>query len=478
MKLYEKLVEELAGMISAGVLQPGDRMPSVRKLTRSHSLSTGTVLQAYGILEDKGLIEARPRSGYYVSLLQKPIPPPSRSQPEDWSTQVDVNELAYHVLATTRNRSVVPLGSAFPSPLLFPFKELARSFASVNRHFDPWQTVEDLSPGNPELRQLIARRYLEFGSSVSPEEVVITCGALEALNICLQIATEPGDVVAIESPAFSPALQAIEARGLRAVEIPTNGSQGIDLEILAQVLERHPVKLCWAMTNYQNPTGGLMTDASKKALVELLTRFDVPLIEDDVYAELNLHGERPRPAKAFDTAGLVMHCSSFSKCLAPGFRVGWVAAGRLIQQIERRKMMMTLSASVPSQLAIAAYLRQGGYERHLRQLRRVLATQQYQMLHAISRDFPDTCRVSRPDGGYFLWVEMPPEVDALEVHRLAMDAGISVSPGPMFSPRRGFRNCLRLNYGHPWSEKTDKAMTTLGRIISGEISMKAIAGYS
>lgn len=467
MKLYEQLVEDLTHLIREGVLRPGDRMPSVRKLTRSHSVSPGTVLQAYGVLEDRGFIEARTRSGYYVAARRSTgLRPPATHRPDGWSTPVDVSELAFHLLASTRDRDLVPFGSAFPSPLLFPFKQLIRAFGARGQEFDPWQTVKALSPGDLELRRLIARRYLEGGCAISHDEIVITSGAMDALTMCLHTVTRPGDVVAIETPTFPPALQTIQAAGLRAVEIPTDPMHGVDLNALEHALQRHPIKACWFMPTFQNPMGSLMADADKQSLVELLTRHDVPLIEDDVYAELYYGAERPKPAKAYDSAGLVLHCASFSKNLAPGFRVGWVAPGRYAKQIEQRELISSLSASVPAQLAIAEYLKRGGYERHLRQLRHTMCVQQQQMLEAISRYFPDGCRVTSPDGGYFLWVELPNSVDTLEVHREAMEAGTSISPGPIFSAKREFRNYLRLNHGHLWSEQTEQALRDLGRIIS------------
>lgn len=468
MKLYERLVEDLTRLIREGVLRPGDRMPSVRNLTRSHSVSVGTVLQAYGVLEDRGLIEARRRSGYFVAPPRRSsgLRPPAAHRPDGWSTPVDVSELVFHLLASTRDLDLVPFGSAFPSPLHFPFKQLIRAFGARGKQFDPWQTVKALSPGNLELRRLIARRYLEGGCAISHDEIVVTSGAMDALTMCLHTVTRPGDVVAIETPTFPPALQSIQAAGLRAVEIPTDPVHGVDLSALAQALQRHPIKACWFMPTFQNPLGSLMSEAAKKALVELLTRHDVPLIEDDVYAELYYGAERPKPAKAFDAAGLVLHCGSFSKHLAPGFRVGWVAPGRYAKQVEQRHLISALSASVPAQLAIAEYLEQGGYERHLRQLRHSICTEQQRMLDAISQYFPEGCRVTSPEGGYFLWAELPTSVDTLEVHREAMQAGISISPGPMFSAKREFRNYLRLNHGHLWDEQAERAMRDLGLIIN------------
>jgi DNA-binding transcriptional MocR family regulator len=220
------------------------------------------------------------------------------------------------------------------------------------------------------------------------------------------------------------------------------------------------------MTSFQTPLGSLMPEEKKRALVALLARHDIPLIEDDVYGELYLQGVRPKPAKAFDEAGLVLHCSSFSKCLAPGFRVGWVASGRYAQRVRQRQLSNTLAASAPAQLAIVEYLKHGGYERHLRQLRKALSVQQGAMLEALRRYFPRGTRVTSPAGGYFVWVELPEGSDAVQIYRRALEAGISTSPGPMFSALRGYRNCLRLNYGHPWSPALEQGMRTLARISS------------
>jgi DNA-binding transcriptional MocR family regulator len=296
------------------------------------------------------------------------------------------------------------------------------------------------------------------------EEIIITNGAMEALNLCLQAVTRPGDVVAVESPTFYSALQALERLNLRAVEVATHPRDGIDLDSLADVLARHPVKACWFMPNFQNPLGSLMPEANKQALVELLARHGVPLIEDDVYGELYFGLNRPLPAKVHDRQGLVMHCSSFSKCLAPGYRVGWVAAGRFAAVIQRLKLMTTLATAIPPQLALSAYLQGGGYDRHLRQLRLALAAQQTVALDAIARHFPPGTCVTRPEGGYFLWLELPLPIDALQLHRLTLSQRISIAPGHLFSADQRFSNCLRLNYGYPGDPRFEGALRTVGEL--------------
>ena len=498
MKLYEALAREIEDMVARQVLLPGERLPSVRQQYARRGASPGTVFQAYYLLEARGVIESRPRSGYYVSPARapdpvpgaqpgpqpnphphpRPQPDPEASRPDGAPRSVDVSELVFGVLEAARSRQVVPFGSAFPSPELFPLPRLAREVASSMRRLDPWSSVTDLGAGNGELRRQIALRYQLDGAPVSAGDIVVTNGALEALNLCLQAVARPGDTVLIESPSFYAALQALERLQLKAVEVATHPRQGMQLDALAEALQRHRPAACWLMTSFQNPLGSLMPAEKKQALVALLAAHGVPLIEDDVYGELYFGARRPALAKRYDAPGaqgLVLHCSSFSKCLAPGFRVGWAAPGRYAQAVERLKLGTSLAAAMPSQLALASYLGQGGYDRHLRQLRSALKTQQGRMLAALAEHFPAGTRVTHPEGGYFLWVVLPDGVDALALHAAALDIGIGIAPGPMFSAKREFRNCLRLNYGHPWTAEHEAAVAMLGQLICDPA---ALAGFA
>ena len=449
-KLYERYAEEIAALIAQGELAPGTRIPSVREASTRRGISASTVFQAYHLLEARGLIHSRPQSGYYVSApLANAASRPRISAPPRQSTSVAISDLVFDVIDAARSRSVAPLGSAFPSPELFPLARLARSAAIGLRQLDPASIVDHLSPGNRRLREQIALRYRVDGIRVEHDEIVVTNGALEALNIGLQAVTRPGDTVAVESPTFYAALQALERLGLKALEIPTDPAEGADPDALAEALDRHAVAACWLMPNFQNPLGSLMPETRKQALVDVLARRGIPLIEDDVYGELYFGGQRPRPAKAFDRDGLVMHCASFSKSLAPGYRVGWIAAGRFARAVERGVLMTTLSASVPAQTAVVHYLEQGGYDRHLRRLRATLAQQMLLAVQAVPMHFPEGTRFARPRGGYFLWLELPHTVDAMALYRAALDEGIGIAPGHIFSPDHRFRHNIRLNCGHP-----------------------------
>ncbi|MGQ0530610.1 MAG: aminotransferase-like domain-containing protein [Panacagrimonas sp.] len=463
MKLYEQLAEDVRQMMVAGTLRAGDRLPSVRSLRSRRALSQATVLRAYALLESQGHIESRPRSGYFVARAAAAsaglAPPPDPS-----AVQVDVSELVFHILGATRERRLLPFGSAFPSPLLFPLAALANTLARSTRALDPWSTVTDLPPGSLALRSEIARRYLSLGADVAVDHLLITNGAMEALNLCLQAVTTAGAVVVIESPAFYGALQAIERLGLRAVEVKTDPVYGVQLDALRKLLDTHAVAACWFMSSFQNPLGASVPDTQRPQIVQLLAERKLPLIEDDVYGELYFGARAPRPYKSFDDKGLVLHCSGYAKTLAPGWRVGWVAGGRYAQTLERLKTMNSLATNIPAQEALAVYLRSGRYDTHLRRLRRRLASQQEEMLSAIARHFPSGTRATRAQGGYFTWLELPPQVDALELHRRAAAIGIGLSPGPMFSPQRAYRHCIRLNYGHPWDAALRKGIAQLGAL--------------
>lgn len=473
MKRYEQLVELLAGDIRNGRFGPGTRLPSIRTLTAQHGINASTAFKAYYRLEEKGLVRARPRSGYYVtaSAMQPPaaagagqVPKPGRTVARV-APRLDVSELVFEVLAAVQDPDIVPLGSAFAAPALFPLQSLGKSLARAARQIHLRGATAHLSQGDPVLRQQIALRYLGMGMPQAADELIVTNGALEGLNLCLAAVARPGDLIAIESPGFYAGLQALERLKMKALEISVHPQNGLDLAALADALKRHPVKACWFMTSFQNPTGASLSEEKKKALVALLARHDIPLVEDDVYDELHFGNRAPLPAKAFDRKGLVMHCSSFSKTLAPGYRVGWVSPGRFGEQIERLKLMTTLSASLPAQLAVADYLQHGGYDKHLRRLRHAMEAQLSCLLAAIARHFPAAVRVSHPAGSYFVWLEFDEGFDALALHQAALEHGISVAPGPVFSARRNFRHCLRLNYGHPWDARFEEAIQTLGLLV-------------
>ncbi|WOX49697.1 PLP-dependent aminotransferase family protein [Aeromonas sp. XH] len=467
MSRYGQLADQLQQQIESGVWRAGERIPSIRQSCKTHNLSPMTVLQAYQLLESRGLVLARPQSGYYVKAAASPqrISAPRQAR---YSGSVDINDLVFEVLQASKSRELVPLGMAVADPALFPHPQLGRALGSCMRRLDPFSTVADLPPGNEILRRAIARRYADDGLAVDPQEIIITTGAMEALSLSLQVLTEPGDWVVVESPTFYGALQAIERLKLNVVEIPVRPGVGIDLALLAQALAERPIKACWLMGNVQHPLGHTMPDGHKQALMQLLNAHRVPLVEDDVYAELYFGRERPRPLKCWDARGESLLCGSFSKCLAPGFRVGWVVAGAHAERIQRLQLISTLSTNVPSQLALADMLRQGGVDAHFRRLRHTLAQRQQQMRAALLRLFPEA-RISAPDGGYFLWLEFDHRLDSRALHTQALACGFSLAPGALFSSQGQHNHCLRLNSSHPWSPALEAALARLAALIHQQL---------
>lgn len=464
MTRYEQLAAQIRQQIEDDIWQVGDRLPSLRESVKQSGLSLMTVVQSYQLLESQGWIIARPQSGYYVAKSKASFAAAKGGKGSHLSENVEINASIFGVLQACNDPDIIPFGSAFPEPALLNEPKLAKSLASVARRITKQSAVANLPPGNEKLRRNIAQRYAMQGIHVSPDEIVITAGAMESLSFSLQSVTEPGDWVVIESPAFYGCLQAIERLKLKAVAIKTDPIFGLDLDALEDVVENYPIKACWLMTHYQNPLGGTMPIRNKKRLVDILNHRQIVLIEDDVYGELYFGNQQPVAAKSLDTLNNFFHCSSFSKCLAPGFRVGWVAAGRHATKIQHLQMMSTVSASVPTQLAIAEYLSQGGYDNHLKKLRMTLEQRQHRLLSAIAQYMPDSVKVNTPKGGYFLWLEFEPPFNAVRLYQLALTQGISIAPGSMFSTSDQFNHAFRLNCSFTWSAQLEEAMKILGRL--------------
>ncbi|CAH2893184.1 MAG: Transcriptional regulator, GntR family domain / Aspartate aminotransferase (EC [uncultured Paraburkholderia sp.] len=474
MKLYEKLADEITEAVRRGVFAAGERIPSVRQASQQHGVSIKTVLHAYALLESRGIVETRPQSGYFVreAALHAFRPETRRvgGKPAALvapvAAEVDVSRLVLSTLRSIRAHDAIPFGSPYPDPSLFPWRRVNQYANAIARRQASWNLIDDLPPGNPELIRQIARRYTENGMPVDPDEIVITLGATEAINLSLQAVAKPGDTVAVESPTYYAMLHAIERLGMRAIEVATHPVDGIDIDALAQVIERQKIAACMVMPNFQNPLGFQMPDARKRQLVELLAAHQIPVIENDVYQELYFGETRPSALKSFDTQGLVLHCASFSKSLTASYRIGWALPGRYRAQVEKLKFLNTLTTPSVPQVAVADYLRQDAYDRHLRHVRKVYRQQASIMTALVRRFFPAGTRISTPQGGYVLWVELPERVDSMRLYQAALARSITVGPGMMFSTRNDFRHFIRLNYSYPWTAQTEAALKTLGELVT------------
>lgn len=466
--LYEQIADRFEELITQGTLQSGDRLPSVRKLHRQLSVSISTVSEAYRLLEDRGLVIVRPQSGYYVKAPIM-IPEPDPSFPPQQAHSVDTS-IVYRVYADIDVPDMIKLGAAIPAPELLPLAKIDRLMGKIIRTHPEMIHGYHVPDGCETLRHEVAKKLIDAGCGVAPEQIIITNGTTESVYLALQAVTKPGDTVAIESPCYYGLLQALESLHLKALELPTDPREGLSLEHLETVLQKSLVTACAVVSNFSNPLGCCMSDRKKQALVELLNKYHIPLIEDDIYGDLSFSDRRPKAIKAFDTVGRVLYCSSVSKTLSPSLRVGWLVAERYLVQIKKLKMVTNIMTSAIPQLTVAAFFANGGYERYLRKLRHTYYCQMSKMRRQISNYFPPQSRITKPQGGQVLWLQLPPNFDVMQLYEAALEYQISITPGIVFSPTNSYRNCLRLNFGLSWSEKCNSALEILGALAQKQVA--------
>jgi len=462
---YAAVAQQLLAQITSGALRPGDRLPSVRELARQTGRSVTTVLRAYEHLEALGTISARPRSGYFVNVgageggtrLPRTLDVPSGAP-----SLIAGDLVADFLEAATAG--ALNLGDSVPEAALLPVASLKRITRQLLRDDAALAMPYLMSPGLERLRQQLAGRLAAHGVSVSADDVVITTGGMEAINLCLRALTRAGDTLLMEAPTFYGLLQAAEEHGLRVIEVPNDPLRGIDPDDVRRAVSRHRIAAALFVQNFNNPTGSLLPDDAKREVVRTLNARGIPLIEDDVYGELGFAHGRPTPLKAYDEADLVLYCGSFSKTLSPGLRVGWIAGHRHARELRRRKFTLSCASATLPQYIVSRYLDTGSYERHLRTLRAALARSVARMSEAVLQAFPPGTSVSRPQGGFVLWVELPPQVDSVELFRTACQAGISIRPGTLFSASAQYAHHIRLNCALPWNARISEGIATLGRL--------------
>ena len=462
--LYLQVAERVETMIENGVLKSGDKLMSVRMLCREQGVSLSTAFKAYAALESKGLIEARSKSGYYVRFQQRPAAPrfaPSVPPKQTWTLE----EMIADVYEKMSETGVMQFSLAAPDISLLPAAKLNKCLLeAIRRNPSSCLNYADAS-GSEHLRRQIARLSFNWGGRPDPDEVVITNGCMESLSLCLRAVTMPCDTVAIESPTYFGIFNLLKSLHLHALEIPVDADTGIDLGFLKTAISQQRISACLFTPNFNNPVGSLVPDETKKELVALLSAAEIPLIEDDIYGEMYFGKTRPRSCKSYDSDGLVLYCSSFSKTLAPGYRVGWCLPGRFLSRVRHLKLTHSLSTATPTQDALSLFCETGRFDLHLRHLRKALHTQCLRYSQAIAQFFPEGTRISRPQGGYVLWIELPNEVNAIDVYHRARRQQIGIAPGPLFSLSGQFTHSIRIGFGTPYSPGVEMGLKRLGSLI-------------
>lgn len=461
--IYNEIADNIASKIKTGVLQAGERLASVRLLSREHGISINTAKRVFLELEAQSLVQSRPQSGYFVSPLPYlKLPLPQASQPLPTANITEPNGLIDSVYSNMGNKELTLLSIGVPSGNLLPLAKLKKEVVLATRALKEGGTEYEPLQGNVKLRRMIAARSLAWEGHLKEDDVVTTVGCMNALTLCLMALTKPGDTVAMESPCYPGILQLALSLRLKVLEVATDPVKGVDLDALKALLPQ--INVCLLVPNFNTPLGYCMPDEQKKAVVMLLEKHDIPLIEDDTYGDLHFGAERPKCCKSFDTKGNVLYCGSVSKTLAPGYRVGWVAPGKYKAQIMRLKMIHALSSTSVINEAVGNFLMTGRYENHLRHLRKTLQENYQRYAFAIAEFFPAGTKISRPQGGLALWVEFPEGIDTAALYNYAMKKQISIAPGRMFTLQEQFQNCMRLCIGLPWTEDLRLTLKQVGNL--------------
>ena len=461
--LYTEITNGLASQIKNGVLKPGDKLPSVRKLCLEHQISMNTAKRVFLELESQSLIESKPQSGYFVSqLLSVKLPLPEISRPSLIANNNEPDELISKVYENMGKNNLTLFSIAIPSGALLPQAKLKKEIIQATRELKSGGAEYEELQGNLKLRRMIAQRSLSWGGNFSENDLVTTNGGMNALSFCLMALGRPGDTIAIESPCYPGILQLATGFGLKVLELPTHPAHGIEIEALKKAIPK--IDICLLIPNFNTPLGSCMSDEHKKEVVKLLAENNIPLIEDDVYGDIYFGAHRPKCCKSFDKEGNVLYCSSVSKTLAPGYRVGWIVPGKYKDKILKLKLLHSTSSISIVNEAVANFLKTGRYEKHLQELRRTLQSNYQNYVQTIAQHFPEGTKTSRPQGGLSLWVEFDKKIQTRKLYDLAIKQNISIAPGRMFSLQDQFENCMRLCIGLPWSEETQQKLIEVGRL--------------
>lgn len=472
--LYQQIARTLTQLIHNGTFKPNQRLPSVRETALTQGVSISTALQAYRQLEEQGLVQARPKAGYFVRRAQR-IAQPRLSAPPQRSFLLERQSRseAFALLHQPGDRA--SFGGFTPQNSdLFDDERLRVAVGRASRvHRRSLTEYNKADTGRPALRQAVAQRALQLGCAFNSSDIVITASCTHAVSLCLRAVTSPGDVVALESPTFFGYLDLIESQGLRVLEIPTHPATGLSLQALELALDTQPVKAVLAAPTLSNPLGSVMPLQAKRRLVHLLAQRQVPLIEDVVFNDLLPGDERRKAAKAWDTGGNVMVCGSFAKTLTPGIRLGWVEAGRWRDTVATHKRLQGVATSVILEEALADLLTQGSYEAHLRRLSTHMRQRRHEARHLIALHFPAGTRVSNPPSGDTLWLELNDAINCMDLFQRCAREGITFGPGELFTATDRYRNCLRLNFSGPWNTGIMQALVRIGAIARDMLSAPA-----
>jgi DNA-binding transcriptional MocR family regulator len=466
---YRIIARQIIDSIESGALGTGDKLPSLRAACQRWRVSLITIKGAYRLLEQGGYIDARPQSGYYVLAREVQDPPSAYTVRAKASYPNDELRIITQIIGARTSDGIRALGAAIPGEELLPLKSLRLYASRIARRSDEPLSAYGDSSGSARLREEIARYYRSLGARVLPGDIVVHNGALNAITTTLRAITRPGDSIVLESPTYYLFMHAAAALNLRVVSVPHIPGSGIDLKALGGVLRSHPIKAIVVIPNFHNPAGSLMSLAAKEELLGLAARHKIHIIEDDVYGDLGFTGERPAPLLALDRSEQVIHCSSVSKILGPGLRVGWSISRALRSEIQQARFLQSIACPTLTQEVVAEFFSNEGLKRHRRLMGTKLAAQAEIYRAALRKYLPAGTRITQPEGGFLFWVELPKGCDTTALFHSLAHKHTGLTPGIIFGNQPEARRFFRLSFGASFSPQVDQSIARIGDAVQRQL---------
>src|SRR4051794_18644320 len=463
--ITEQLVKRFTDAIEAGKLEPGEKLPTTRALAADAGVNHLTAARVYRRLAEQGYVTASVGRGTFVRTL---VPAASDEQGDDWQVWAMPDRPATYSDQVTDDAfrlagepGVISLSTGWPAPRLYPIDELAQITADVFREEGGnalnYLTAEGLYP----LREQIASKW-RFATD--PEEIIVTSGARQAIDIACRALLEPGDVAVVESPTFIGLLSSLRDTGARVIGVPYD-KDGLDLDALEQVLARYEVKLCALQTVSQNPTGRDLSEERRERLAKLARERNFFVLEDGVYSDVRFDGEQPPPLRSL-APGHVIYCDSMSKTVGGGLRMGWLAArGPVFDRLATMKLNTDFHTNTLAQHITARFLAQGGYERHLEASNPFYRERRDLLMEALERHLAGEYHAEVPAGGHHVWVQLTRPIDERALYREAVRAGVTFTPGGAGSVERTPLACLRLSFSLVGPPELDEGGRRLARAL-------------
>jgi 2-aminoadipate transaminase len=475
--LYVQIVAQVRGMIESGLLKLGDRLPANRELAKHLGVNRNTVMTAYEELSSEGLIDSHVGRGTFISAT------PAEKKRAAEKEKVQSSTMPWGALLTDlrqdtwfgamrhsqQSRETISLAYSLPQAELFPITDFRRSINRVLKKNCRAMLESGTSSGYRPLQEYLVSHMALSGIRAKPDEIMITNGCQQSLNLIRQILVGPGDEIAVENPTYPGAINVLCGSNSKFISVPV-GEDGVDLDILETILSQRRPKFIYTISSFQNPTGVTMSMQSRRRLLELAARYRVPIVEDDIYSELRYDGYPLLSLKALDENGLVIYINSFSKIGFPGLRVGWIAAPRpVIEHLNMAKRNLDLHTGIIAQAAIYEFSRHGLLSKHIKRMRKACAQRRDAMLEALEKHFPAETTWTRPEGGMAIWVRLPQPLNASQILLESAERGVVFSPGEHFYSSLPQQNTMRLSFSMTDPEMIEEAIKRLGAILKSRI---------